>query len=83
VRVFLIAGNDAARRARVLAGPTKPEVARIEAPSSIRALLTPTHETFALSREEQRAVHNCVHTPDPDELGAVEREGKIFFPNAF
>lgn len=83
IAAILIEGDDAPRRARELAGPTKPEVARDDAPDSIRARLTDPKETFALSREQQRAVDNCVHTPDPDEDGAVKREGHIFFPDQF
>ena len=77
---ILVEGDNAAKRARDLAGPTAPEKARETAPDSIRAKLSPADETFARSREELRAVDNAVHTPDPDEPGAVERETKIFFP---
>jgi len=80
---YLIEGHDAGIRARNLAGPTKPEKARQVAPESIRARLTPPEESYELSRKERRAVDNVVHTPDPEEPGAMERETNIFFPDAF
>lgn len=79
VIAFLVESENTCERLRRLAGPTKPEDARINAPRSIRALLTRPAESFLLSREEHRAVDNVVHTPDPNEEGAVAREGKLFF----
>lgn len=80
---LLVEGKDAARRMRELAGPTYPEIAREKCPNSIRALLSDPDETRDRSINEERVVDNVVHTPNPDEEGAVEREVSIFFPAVF
>lgn len=80
---FLLVGKDAAKIVKEFAGPTKPEVARVESPDSIRAQLTPKWESFQLSRDEWRAVDNVVHCPDPKDEGAVLRELKVIFPEIF
>ena len=81
VAIFLIEGDEAINTIRKLAGPTKPELARIGSPLSIRARYTDKGETFKLSREQCRVVKNVVHTPDSSE--SAKREGKLFFPAAF
>jgi len=80
---FLVEGENAAIRVRNLAGPTEPEEARENARDSIRGKLSAPFESFFRSRNECRAVDNVVHTPDPDKIGAVERETRIFFPGYF
>lgn len=70
VGIFLIQGDNASRRARDLA-------------FKIRELLMPIGETLELSQQEKRAWYTVIYTSDPDEEGAAEREGAIFFPMFF
>ena len=81
--VFLVEGENAPRVMRDLAGKTAPESARVETPNSIRAILTRPDESFVRSRNEKRGVDNVVHTSNPDEEGAIKREGQLFFPCRF
>ena|GEM_PF-1636123 len=87
VVIFLIEGENAPEVLRKLAGPKEPEKAREEAEATgfqtIRSTLTDPLETFVDANSYGRAVNNCVHTPNPEEEGAVEREGRLFFPDVF
>lgn len=80
---LLIEGENAAQRMRELAGPTSLRVAINTAPSSIRGQLGNPKETMELANTQNRALDNVVHTPNPEEEGAVYREGAIFFPDEF
>jgi len=69
---IVLEGKQAIQRVREIAGPTKPEEA---ASSTIRGRFS--DDSFALSRQEQRAVNNVVHAASDPE--AAKAEIRVWF----
>lgn len=71
----ILEGNEAQKKVRQACGKTLPNVAD---PGTIRFDFS--SDSPVLANREMRPVFNIIHASDPDEVGAVEKETLLLFP---